>query len=150
VTVLVCYAIRSRGWLRWAWLSGAVMISALFGAWPGALWGQPKDLGGFSAGFIWWPPNTDPGTFQRLGDRPWYAEYHWHGFQLMVGNLYVLTGLAVLLTAALIAVRMTVARRRAEPPLGTAGPAALLTERESPAAAASTGGRAGLDDGGGS
>jgi alpha-1,2-mannosyltransferase len=150
VTVLACYAIRSRGWLRWAWLSGAVLISALFGAWPGTLWGQPKDLGGFSEGLIWWPPNTDPGTFQRLGDRPWYAEYHWRGFELVVGNLYVLTGLAVLLTAAVFAVRMIVARRRVETADDLAGPAAPLSGRESSAAAASRGGRAGVDEGGGS
>jgi alpha-1,2-mannosyltransferase len=127
VTVLVCYGVRCRDWLRWAWLSGAVVIAALFGAWPGALWGQPQDLGGFSEGLIWWPPNTNPGTFQRLGDRPWYVEYHWHGFQLVVGNLYVLTGLAVLLAATAIAVGVAMRRRRHKPAGVPAGPAALLT-----------------------
>jgi alpha-1,2-mannosyltransferase len=131
VTVLACYGIRSQDRLRWAWLSGAVVLGALFGAWPGALWGQPKDLGGFSEGLIWWPPNTDPGTFQRLGDRPWYVEYHWHGLQLLVGNLYVLTGLAVLLIATALAIRIAVARRGegpAEAEVAT-GHAALLSGR---------------------
>jgi alpha-1,2-mannosyltransferase len=131
VTVLACYGLRSRGRLRWAWLSGAVLIGALFGAWPGALWGQPKDLGGFSEGLIWWPPNTNPGTFQRLGDRPWYAEYHWRGLQLVAGNLFVLTGLAVLLVATALTVRIAMARRGQEPTAAeaAAGPAPLLSGR---------------------
>jgi alpha-1,2-mannosyltransferase len=116
VTALVCYGIRARSWVRWAWWSGAALITALFGAWPGFLWGQPNDLGGFSMGLIWSPPNTSPGTFARLGDRPWYAEYHWHGFQLIIGNLYILTGLAVLLVMVGLLVRAAIARRRQRPP----------------------------------
>jgi alpha-1,2-mannosyltransferase len=115
VTALVCYGIRARGRLRWAWWSGAALITALFGAWPGFLWGQPNDLGGFSMGLIWSPPNTTPGTFASLGDRPWYVEYHWHGFQLIVGNLYILTGLAVLLVLAGLLLRAGLARRRQRP-----------------------------------
>ncbi len=72
------------------------MIAGVFFAWPGSLWGQPNDLGGFSLGLIWAPPNTNPGTYYRLGDRPWFAEYHWHGMQLLSGNLYVLTGIGLL------------------------------------------------------
>jgi len=112
ITVLVCYGLRARGALRWAWVSGGVLIALLFGAWPGSLWGQPTDLGGFSEGLIWEPPNTNPGTFQRLGDRPGYVEYHWHGFQLVLGNLYVLTGLAVLLVIVAFVVTRFVTRRR--------------------------------------
>jgi alpha-1,2-mannosyltransferase len=112
VTVLAHYGIRARGWLRWAWFSGGALIVALFGAWPGFLWGMPNDLGGFSEGLIWAPPNTSPGTFARLGDRPWYAEYHWHGIQLIVGNLYVLAGLALLLVTVGLLARAAVARRR--------------------------------------
>jgi alpha-1,2-mannosyltransferase len=115
VTVLAHYGVRARGWLRWAWLSGGALIVALFGAWPGFLWGQPNDLGAFSEGLIWSPPNTAPGTFARLGDRPWYAEYQWHGFQLVVGNLYVLSGLVLLVVTAGCVVLTTVARRRQRP-----------------------------------
>ena len=126
VTVMVCYGLRARGALRWAWISGGVLIAGLFGAWPGFLWGQPVDLGGFSEGLIWAPPNTNPGTFQRLGDRPGYAEYHWHGFQLVVGNLYVLAGMAVLLvTWVLVVVRSVIARRRS--PSGNRVPARSTT-----------------------
>ncbi len=28
-----------------------------------------------------------------IGDHPWFAEYHWHGPQFLVGNLYILVGL---------------------------------------------------------
>jgi alpha-1,2-mannosyltransferase len=97
VVVLVVYGIRARLAVRWIYLCGAALLVAIFGAWPGFLWGQPLDLGGFWMGLIWAPPNTSPGTFQALGDRPWYAEYHWHGWELLAGNLYVLTGLALLL-----------------------------------------------------
>jgi alpha-1,2-mannosyltransferase len=90
------YAVRARRRAtRWAVAGLAVGIAGVFGAWPGSLWGEPDDLGGFSKGLIWAPPNTNPETYFRLGDRPWYAEYHWHGLQLLAGNLYVLTGIAV-------------------------------------------------------
>ncbi len=125
VTALAYYGIGATGWRRWTWLSGGVLLTALFGAWPGSLWGQPTDLGGFSEGFIWVPPNTSPGTFARLGDRPSYVEYHWHGFQLLVGNLYVLTGLAVLIVIAFLAVRRVLVRLRRTPPPMPARPAAL-------------------------
>jgi alpha-1,2-mannosyltransferase len=118
VTVLVVYGIRARWSLRWAYLGGAGLLTAIFGAWPGFLWGQPLDLGGFSEGLIWNPPNTNPGTFAKLGDRPWYAEYHWHGFQLITGNLFVLTGLIVFVQLAVLAASTEAARRRV-----AAGPA---------------------------
>jgi alpha-1,2-mannosyltransferase len=121
VTVLVVYGIRSRGSLRWAYLAGAGLLTAIFGAWPGFLWGQPLDLGGFSEGLIWIPPNTNPGTFARLGDRPWYAEYHWHGLQLITGNLFVLAGLVLFVQLAVLAVNSEAARRRAA--VGHAGAA---------------------------
>jgi len=112
VVALVGYGVRATGWRRWPWLAGGVLVTALFGAWPGSLWGQPTDLGGFSEGLIWAPPNTNPGTFGRLGDRPSFAEYHWHGLQLLVGNLYVLTGLAVLLILAFLTARLVLPRLR--------------------------------------
>jgi alpha-1,2-mannosyltransferase len=125
VTVLVVYGIRARAALRWVYLAGAALLAALFGAWPGFLWGQPLDLGGFSEGLIWIPPNTNPGTSAQLGDRPWYAEYHWHGSQLVTGNLFVLTGIAMFVLLAVLAVR----RARAHHPLETAE-AALVTGAE--------------------
>lgn len=90
------YAVRSRGRLRVAAAAIATVIVGAYFAWPGSLWGEPNDLGGFSLGLIWAPPNTNPGTYYRLGDRPWFVEYHWHGLQLLSGNLYVLTGICLL------------------------------------------------------
>ena len=111
VTVLVVYGIRARGALRAGYLGGAILLGGVFGAWPGFLWGQPLDLGAFSEGLIWMPPNTNPGTFARLGDRSWFAEYHWQGWQLITGNLYVLTGTALFLLLVVLAVRAARARR---------------------------------------
>lgn len=98
--VALGYAMRSRGALRVAAGGLAIVIAGVFFAWPGSLWGEPNDLGGFSLGLIWAAPNTNPGTYYRLGDRPWFAEYHWHGLQLLSGNLYVLTGMGLLALVA--------------------------------------------------
>jgi alpha-1,2-mannosyltransferase len=126
VTVLVIYGIRARRSLRWAYLAGAGLLTAIFGAWPGFLWGQPLDLGGFSEGLIWIPPNTNPGTFALLGDRPGYAEYHWHGSQLITGNLFLLAGLVLFVQLAVLAVNSEAARRRmAVGQAGAADPADL-------------------------
>jgi alpha-1,2-mannosyltransferase len=112
VVVLACYGLRARGAARYALLSSAVLIAGLFAAWPGLVWGQPRTVGDFFEGLIWWAPGTTNATYLRLGDRARYAEYHWHGFQLLVGNLYVLTGMAVLLAAAGFAARSAAVRRR--------------------------------------
>jgi alpha-1,2-mannosyltransferase len=111
VTALAVYGWRARGLLRWSYLATAGLLVVIFGAWPGFLWGQSPDLSGFWMGFIWAPPSTSPGTYDRLGDRPWYPEYHWHGLQLLAGNLYVLTGLAVFLLLVITAVHGAATRR---------------------------------------
>jgi alpha-1,2-mannosyltransferase len=104
--VAVVYAVRARRMAtRLAWAGLGVVIIVLFGAWPGSLWGNPTDLGGFSKGLIWAPPNTAPGTYYKLGDRPWYAEYHWHGLQLLTGNLYILAGMALFVLMLVLAIR---------------------------------------------
>jgi alpha-1,2-mannosyltransferase len=114
------YAVRARRRaVRWAAAGLAVGIVGIFGAWPGSLWGEPRDLGGFSKGLIWAPPNTNPETYLRLGDRPWYVEYHWHGLQLIAGNLYVLAGIALF---ALLVVLAVDAARAAGPGLMRATP----------------------------
>ena len=94
------YAVQAwrRGARRAAWACGllAVGLVAWFGAWPTSLFGvQPPNLGEDSLGLIWIPKNTNPTWYQWYGDRPWFPEYHWHGMALIVGNGYVLAGLAV-------------------------------------------------------
>ena len=98
-------------------LAGALL--ALYGAWPGRLWGDPHDLGQFSLGLVWQPPNTDPEIYYRYGDRPWFAEYHWHGIELLTGNAFLLGGLALLalLIAAATRTRLTTSPPRRTTPL---------------------------------
>jgi alpha-1,2-mannosyltransferase len=70
-----------------------------FGAWPDAIWESARNLGNFSLGFLWAQPNTNPILFAQHGDQPGYVEYHWHGFQLLWGNAYILAGVVLLLIA---------------------------------------------------
>jgi alpha-1,2-mannosyltransferase len=108
----VVYAVRARSAAaRWALAAVAVGIPAAFWAWPGFLWSLPADTGGYFEGLIWIPPVTDPEVYFRLGDRRSYAEYHWHGLQLITGNLYVLAGIALLGLLAVLA--LMAPRRRA-------------------------------------
>jgi alpha-1,2-mannosyltransferase len=94
--VAAVYAVRARhAAARWAAACLAAGIILVFASWPGSLWSLPASTGGYFEGLIWVPPVTNPELYFRLGDRRWYAEYHWHGLQLLTGNLYVLTGIAL-------------------------------------------------------
>ncbi len=44
--------------------------------------------------------------FLHHGDRPSNVEYHWHGFQLIWGNAYILAGMALLLFVFAIGLRV--------------------------------------------
>jgi alpha-1,2-mannosyltransferase len=90
---------------RWLWALAAGMIF-VFGAWPDALWESARNLGNFSLGFLWAQPNTNPIEFAQHGDQPGYVEYHWHGFQLLWGNAYVLAGVALLLILLALGLRL--------------------------------------------
>ena len=92
---------RAARWPAAGYWGLAAAMLVVYGAWPGRLWGEPNDLGQFSLGVIWQPPSTDPEVYYRYGDRPWFAEYHWHGIELLTGNAFLLGGLALL--AVLIA-----------------------------------------------
>ena len=116
--------LRWRQAVRWpaaGYWALAAAILALYGAWPGSLWGEPQDLGQFSLGLLWQPPNTDPEVYYRDGDRPWFAEYHWHGIELLTGNAFLLGGLALFAVLIAAALRTRVTASRA--PTGPAGPA---------------------------
>jgi len=104
----------ARRTARWLWALGAGMIF-FFAAWPDALWENARTLGNFSLGFLWAQANTNPIEFAQHGDQPQYVEYHWHGWQLLWGNAYILAGVALLLIALGIGFRL---RRR--PPVAKA------------------------------
>ena len=104
-------ALRPRPAAGYWGLAAAMLV--VYGAWPGRLWGEPNDLGQFSLGVIWQPPNTDPEVYYRYGDRPWFAEYHWHGIELLTGNAFLLGGLALL--AVLIAAALRTPPSRPPP-----------------------------------
>ena len=94
---------------------GVALLLAFF-AWPAAWFENARSwsLGANTLGLIWMQGNTDPGKYQQYGDLPTYVEYHWHGFQLIWGNLYVLVGITALAALTVVAVRAwSGARRRA-------------------------------------
>ena len=99
VVVAGHYAVQAwrRGAKRAALACGllAAGIVAWFGAWPTSLFGVKPYLGHDSLGLVWLAKNTNPYYYDWYGDRPWFYEYHWHGLQLILGNAYVLAGLAL-------------------------------------------------------
>jgi alpha-1,2-mannosyltransferase len=114
VAVTGHYAIRTwktarssadRWRARWLWALAAAMIF-VYAAWPDALWEHERNLGRFSLGFLWAQKNTSPIRFSKHGDQPYYVEYHWHGFQLLWGNAYILGGMALLLALLALAFRL--------------------------------------------
>jgi hypothetical protein len=85
------YGLQASGVIRWLWLGLGVLVIAIVGAWPTSLWGETQQGAGWLWGVIWAPPS---GNNSELG---------WHGFQLIVGNAYVLTGIALFLLVLLVA-----------------------------------------------
>jgi len=101
----------------WALIAGMVFF---FAAWPDAIWESARTLGNLSLGFLWAQPNTNPVEFAQHGDQPGYAEYHWHGFQLLWGNAYIIAGVALLLIALWTGFRLR--NRPAAAPVSTQEP----------------------------
>jgi alpha-1,2-mannosyltransferase len=102
--VAAVYAVRAwRAAARRALGGLTAGLVVVFAAWPGILWHVPAKTGGYFEGLIWVPPLTNPELYLRIGDRPWFAEYHWHGLQLIAGNLYVLTGIALFVALFMVA-----------------------------------------------
>ena len=143
--------LRWRRAARWPaagyWGLAAAML-VLYGAWPGSLWGEPQDLGQFSLGLLWQPPSTDPEVYYRYGDRPWFAEYHWHGIELLTGNAFLLGGLALFAVLIGAAIRTRLPSRRSPTPTliptSTSTPTTLssptaLTDPTSPASSSHPG-----------
>ncbi|MGH3293079.1 MAG: glycosyltransferase 87 family protein, partial [Trebonia sp.] len=93
---------RAAGWC--AALAGALLL--IFAAWPGALWSVPvTGSGDFTNGLIWAGPNSRVTQYMLSGDNPGFLEYHWRGLQNLSGNAFVLTGVALLVLLAVVAVR---------------------------------------------
>ncbi|HEX7160567.1 MAG TPA: glycosyltransferase 87 family protein [Trebonia sp.] len=112
---------RTVGAARWLWALAAGMVF-FFAAWPNAIWENARTLGNFSLGFLWAQANTNPIKFAQHGDQPSYVEYHWHGFQLLWGNAYILSGVALLLILLGIGLRL-----RNRPPSAEVSPQEPLT-----------------------
>jgi alpha-1,2-mannosyltransferase len=106
-------------------LAGCIIFA--FAAWPDAIWENARNLGKFSLGFLWAQKNTNPILFSRYGDQPRYVEYHWHGFQLLWGNIYILSGMALLLVLLALAYRLRRATRAAPTPAVASVPASVPT-----------------------
>jgi alpha-1,2-mannosyltransferase len=88
------YAVSARGRARWACFAAGAATVAVFGAWATSLWGQRAVLAGWNRGVIWAAPSGNN------------RELSWHGWQLLTGNAYVLTGLALLALLVVTAVRV--------------------------------------------
>ncbi len=110
LTVLIDAAVRAGGRMGAAGLAAAAAVVAAFGAWP-QFWSSGATL--LQGGLIWYAPLSAFGA----GDNPEYAEYHWHGLQLIAGNLYCIVGLALFLVALGAAGQVLRTRRapRAQP-----------------------------------
>jgi alpha-1,2-mannosyltransferase len=95
---------RARGATGIAWYALAAAAWGLFAAWP-AFWSARAGL--LQGGLIGYAP----ATAWAHGDNPAYAEYHWHGLQLLAGNLELLAGLALFAVALAAAARLGAAGR---------------------------------------
>jgi alpha-1,2-mannosyltransferase len=83
----------ARAW--WQGLAGLVLVA--YGAWPDFWWPHAGLLQG---GLI----NYAPAAVFAHGDNPHYPEYHWHGLQLIAGNLYLLGGVGLFAVTLAVAI----------------------------------------------
>jgi alpha-1,2-mannosyltransferase len=85
--------------LRAAWYALAAVVLLLFAAWPD-FWNAKAGL--LQGGLI----NYAPAQGFPSGDNPAYKEYHWHGLQLLAGNLELLVGLGLFVVVLVVAFRL--------------------------------------------
>ncbi len=105
IALLAHLGAQARGRVRAAWWVAAAALLAVFGAWP-QFWDAQAGL--TPAGLFWY----GPATYFATGDKPWYHEFHWHGLQLLAGNIFVLAGLMALAAFAVSALRLWLRDRR--------------------------------------
>jgi alpha-1,2-mannosyltransferase len=100
LALLVDAGVRgSRAWPALAWFTLAGALAVVFAAWPD-FW-QPG-AGLLGGGLI----NYAPATAWAHGDNPAYREYHWHGLQLIAGNLEILAGITLFVVTMIVAWRI--------------------------------------------
>jgi len=99
--VLADLAVRARGRARWAWWGLAGLLAGIFAAWPPVWW---RGAALTPSGLIWYAPGSTPVARS-------HAEYHWQGLAWLAGNLYLLTGLALLAFVVAAAARCRHTRR---------------------------------------
>jgi alpha-1,2-mannosyltransferase len=85
--------------LRAAWYALAAAVLVLFAALPD-FWNAKAGL--LQGGLI----NYAPAAGFPSGDNPAYKEYHWHGLQLIAGNLELLVGLGLFVVVVAVALRL--------------------------------------------
>jgi alpha-1,2-mannosyltransferase len=102
LALIIDTAVRA-GRARAVWLALGAAVLVVYGAWPD-FWSSYAGV--LQGGLI----NYAPSSPFAHGDNPAYAEYHWHGLQLIAGNLYLLGG--VVLFVITLAVALQTARAR--------------------------------------
>jgi alpha-1,2-mannosyltransferase len=85
--------------LRVAWYALAAAVLIVFASWPD-FWSKKAGL--LQGGWI----NYAPSESFPSGDDPRYPEYHWHGLELIAGNLELLAGLGLFLVVLAVAFRL--------------------------------------------
>ena len=99
LALIVDAGVRAAGAARAAWLALAAAVLIVYGAWPD-FWARGAGL--LQGGLI----NYAPASSYAHGDNPGYAEYHWHGLQLLAGNLYLLAGAGLFVVVCAAAFRV--------------------------------------------
>jgi alpha-1,2-mannosyltransferase len=116
LAVIIDAGVRARtAAARAGWYGLAAVVLVLYAAWPD-FWSRKAGL--LQGGLI----NYAPASSFAHGDNPAYAEYHWHGLQLLAGNLYLLAGLGlfVVVLAAAITLARPGQRQRSRRPISLA------------------------------
>jgi alpha-1,2-mannosyltransferase len=99
LALIVDAGVRAAGAARAAWLALAAAVLIVYGAWPD-FWSRTAGL--LQGGLI----NYAPASSFAHGDNPGYAEYHWHGLQVVAGNLYLLAGAGLFVVMCAAAFRV--------------------------------------------
>jgi alpha-1,2-mannosyltransferase len=111
LAVLAVAGTRASGSaVKASWFALAAVLVAVFAGWP-QFWDSRAGL--LQGGLIWYAPTSS----WPSGDNPGYDEYHWHGVQVLAGNLFLLAGCVLFLIA--LAATWMVTRRGADGNLRT-------------------------------